>query len=156
MGQTDVMALDADGGRLSLAADGVTPVLVIALAVAASAPGQARRTLRGWLVTSRKCATEIMDTADLLVSEVVSNAIRHTESATVPMTLSWRGSRMRVGVEDTHSRLVGPPVPSPPSESGGGGRGLWLIDQLADAWGSERIRTTGKTVWFELDCSRDD
>jgi hypothetical protein len=43
----------------------------------------------------------------------------------------------------------GEPRVTSPREDDEGGRGLWLVDRLASAWGTERGRR-GKTVWFEL------
>jgi anti-sigma regulatory factor (Ser/Thr protein kinase) len=82
----------------------------------------------------------------LLVSEVVTNALRHTDGQ-VTLEL-WRyPGRLRVEVSDETSR--GPVV------AGGGpldeaGRGVPLMDALADRWGTAP-HGEGKVVWFELD-----
>ncbi|MGV9654149.1 ATP-binding protein [Streptomyces sp. NPDC003554] len=88
---------------------------------------------------------ELGDTAELLVSEVVTNALRHTRG---PLRLNLRlcGSRLLCEVEDTESAG---PVRNTAGPDAEGGRGTKLLDLLADAWGSART-TTGKTVWFAL------
>jgi anti-sigma regulatory factor (Ser/Thr protein kinase) len=116
----------------------------------AQTSAQARSRIRAWLSASKQCAEDVVDTAELLVSELVSNAIRHTRARSVRIALARDGPRVRVGVEDPDGHLVGPPPPVP-SVNFLHGRGLWLIDQLASRWGSHP-RPDGKVVWFELEC----
>jgi anti-sigma regulatory factor (Ser/Thr protein kinase) len=91
-------------------------------------------------------------TAVLLVSELVSNSIRHSASGlpgqTVTMTVLSRGTVTLVQVTD----LGGTTVPAlRPGVSGvaGGGRGLHLVDALAARWGFEQDGGQ-TTTWFEL------
>ena len=119
-------------------------------ASSAQTPAQARSRIRAWLSASKQCAEDVIDTAELLVSELVSNAIRHTRARSVRIALARYGPRVRVGVEDPDGHLVGPPPPAP-SQNFLHGRGLWLVDQLASRWGSHP-RADGKVVWFELEC----
>ena len=90
---------------------------------------------------------EVTETALLLVSELVTNAIRH---GAPPVRLSLRldADRLRVEVTD------GSPAPPRLSRAGPdqtGGRGLQIVQQLAHKWGSQVSKTRlGKTVWFEL------
>ena len=88
-----------------------------------------------------------LDTLRLLVSEVVTNAIRHgprgSDAATI-MRVEILGDRVRVEIEDTGGGFS---PPGPPKADGGWG--LFLVDQLADRWG---IRDGPPTrVWFEVD-----
>ncbi|MGW5278384.1 ATP-binding protein [Streptomyces collinus] len=87
----------------------------------------------------------LADTAELLVSETVTNALRHTRG---PLRLNLRlcGSRLLCEVEDTEPTG---PVRGAVDLDAEGGRGTELLDLLADAWGSVRT-ATGKTIWFEL------
>jgi anti-sigma regulatory factor (Ser/Thr protein kinase) len=85
------------------------------------------------------------EVAELLVSEVATNAVVHACS---PLRVSvWcREGRPRVEVRDDD--------PTPPHEVHAdplacGGRGMMLVDTLSSAWGVNR-NTRGKTVWFEL------
>ncbi|MEK2478433.1 ATP-binding protein [Streptomyces noursei] len=82
--------------------------------------------------------------AALLTSELVTNALLHTEGGAV--VTAWVTDRLRVEVRDFAERC---PEPRAPSVDGTSGRGLMLVRALADAWGirPERI---GKCVWFEL------
>ncbi|MFB8272993.1 ATP-binding protein [Streptomyces sp. NPDC055955] len=88
---------------------------------------------------------EPIDTAELLVSELVTNALRHTQGP-LRLNLRLRHSRLLCEVEDTEPAS---PVRNTVDPDAEGGRGTELLDLLADTWGT--IRTaTGKTIWFEL------
>lgn len=114
----------------------------------ADLPGvaEARRLLRDQL--RHWGAGELSDTAELLTSELVTNALVHTgREALLTATLTeGPGCRLRVEVHDLAARR---PRVRKPSEHSGSGRGLMLVEALADAWGV-RPEGTGKTVWFEL------
>lgn len=84
--------------------------------------------------------------AELLTSELVTNALVHTDhEAVLTATLGSRG--LRVEVRDFASRMPRPRVPH--SDGGTHGRGLVLVSSLADEWGVRR-HGVGKSVWFEL------
>lgn len=97
------------------------------------------------------------DAAELLISELVTNALVHTDGgAVVTVTLDDGGptpgarGRLHVEVRDFVSRRPTPrPLPDGAGE-GTSGRGLLLVNALADAWGV-RAQGVGKVVWFELD-----
>jgi len=83
---------------------------------------------------------------ELLVSEVVSNAVRHASSA--PRIEAHLGpDSVRVAVYDADPRL---PERREPDVGRPGGRGLHLLDQIASRWAAEPSGS-GKVVWFELD-----
>ncbi|MEU1328351.1 ATP-binding protein [Streptomyces sp. NPDC005865] len=87
------------------------------------------------------------ETAELLTSELVTNALVHTDhDAFVTATVGPRG--LRVEVRDFAGSRPEPRVPD--ADSGTNGRGLVLVQALADAWGV-RVHGVGKVVWFELD-----
>ncbi|MGW7386800.1 ATP-binding protein [Streptomyces sp. NPDC054794] len=88
---------------------------------------------------------DLVDTAELLVSEVVTNALCHT-SGSVRLNLQLRGDRLLCEVEDTRDAAPVRHVVDPEAE---GGRGTELLDLLAEAWGTTRT-ATGKTIWFRL------
>ena len=90
--------------------------------------------------------TELRETCVLLVSEVVTNALRHTDGA-VTLEL-WRyPDRLRVEVSDETSRGV---VAAGADLLDEAGRGVPLMDALSSRWGSAPDGD-GKVVWFELD-----
>ncbi|MFD3493943.1 ATP-binding protein [Streptomyces sp. NPDC058690] len=88
---------------------------------------------------------ELADTVELLVSEMVTNSLRHARGP-VRLNLQVRGSHLRCEVEDTNSDG---PVRRTARADAEGGRGMELLDLLAETWGSSRT-PTGKTLWFEL------
>lgn len=96
-------------------------------------------TLTGWGCEN---AAEI---AQLLVSELVTNAVLHAQSG-IEVVVRHGGRRLRVEVGDA-SRT--PPVLRRHDEDAMTGRGLSLVDQLSEAWGVER-NADGKRVWFEV------
>jgi anti-sigma regulatory factor (Ser/Thr protein kinase) len=110
------------------------------------APGEARRSLEALRPT---VDDTLVDDAELLVSEVVSNAVRHAGlDGTDSIELRVRGSRsaLHVDVVDPGPGFDPANVSLPHAR---GGWGLWLLEQLAERWGVERGEVT--TVWFELE-----
>lgn len=93
-------------------------------------------------------ARERSDEIELVADELATNALLHTEGAAVVTIRMLTGPerRVRVEVEDKSSVL---PRRREPGESGVSGRGLLLVDRLADVWGVEP-RGTGKSVWCEF------
>lgn len=85
------------------------------------------------------------DTLALLVSEVATNALIHG-AGEVRVRVIDRGVRLRVEVSDESSTL---PTVRAFTGTTEGGRGLALVEALAEAWGAEPA-PGGKTVWFEL------
>jgi anti-sigma regulatory factor (Ser/Thr protein kinase) len=104
-----------------------------------------------WLVTDllRDLVDEdTLDTAALLSTELVSNAIRQTREELV-LTVRLAAGRMRVGVADSSHRR---PQLVQVGSRDTSGRGLHLVETMADRWGVEPDgHGLGKTVWFELD-----
>lgn len=88
------------------------------------------------------------DTLGLLVSEVVTNAVLHGEASDLDVELTLGDKALRVSVSDDGRGFV--PRPRALDSDDIGGWGLYLVEQLAAAWGvSSGDRTT---VWFELPC----
>ncbi|MFD5751658.1 ATP-binding protein [Streptomyces sp. NPDC127033] len=96
---------------------------------------------------------DLADRAALVMSELIANAVRHTPCASIRLMVGRPSARrVRIGVVDrAPSRL---PVLSPADADDESGRGLFLIDAIADRWGYElhgrRGRTWAKEVWAEL------
>ncbi|MFJ2648240.1 ATP-binding protein [Streptomyces sp. NPDC087420] len=102
-----------------------------------------RELLRHW--QERDCA----EVAELLISELVTNALVHTERGAV-VTATVADSRLRVEVRDFAAPPAGPPLaPVRAADDATHGRGLALVRSLADDWGI-RTRPLGKVVWFEM------
>ncbi|GAA1795124.1 hypothetical protein GCM10009795_045830 [Nocardioides hankookensis] len=103
-----------------------------------------RATLAGWGVED-----DPVDTAELCLSEIVTNAVIHAD-ATSELTISLDDGMLTVSVRD-HG---GAGSAAEPVEDDDPmrvfGRGLVLVDALADSWGSERD-DVGTTSWFVLD-----
>ncbi|WP_320783931.1 SpoIIE family protein phosphatase [Streptomyces sp. CRN 30] len=135
---------DDDIALLAARFDGIAPsdVAYWYLEPEDAAPGRARRLARHAL--ARWGLEELTDSVELLVSEVVTNAVRY---ASRPVTL-------RLLRTDVLRCEVGDDVPQLPRlrqarATDEGGRGLYLVNRLARRWGATRL-STGKVVWFEL------
>ncbi|MEU4353699.1 SpoIIE family protein phosphatase [Streptomyces virginiae] len=98
------------------------------------------RMLRSWGVV------EELDTALLIVSELVTNAIAHTQGE-VGMDLTLSTDRLRIAVNDASPRS--PVKPVSVSWESTGGRGLLIVEATAMAWGSVPL-SGGKQVWAEI------
>ncbi|MEU5524601.1 ATP-binding protein [Streptomyces sp. NPDC047860] len=115
--------------------------------------GRARRWARSRLAGSGIGVDEpLAETLILLVSELVTNAVVHTGRPAV-LRLSLPGAEaaeeaiVRVEVADRSDRA---PVPRCVDGESTGGRGLALVDGLADRWGWSS-EGAGKRIWCELD-----
>ncbi|MFF5898126.1 SpoIIE family protein phosphatase [Streptomyces argenteolus] len=109
----------------------------------ASARQQLRELLHDW------ADAEQVDSAELMVSEMATNVLVHTDgdALLVAEVSGERGERrLRVEVADTSDEL---PHKRRPGEMASSGRGLVLMEMLADAWGVDP-RGEGKSIWFEL------
>lgn len=148
---------DDDTALLILTAtepDAQTPVIHLEeefeLPAQSTAPREARRKVTE--VLSAWQLHQVLDTATLLVSELVTNAVRHARS-TVRITITVEGERLRAGIWDHN--LAPLPTPGSPGATDAieqlaeGGRGLFLVQELADNWGTDTT-ADGKCVWFEL------
>ncbi|MFJ3301630.1 ATP-binding protein [Streptomyces sp. NPDC086549] len=117
------------------------------LAAHPGSPAQARRLTRarltGWSVCADTC-----DTAELVISELVTNAIVHTASSRVVCELRDHDDTVRIAVRD-EGCAPGEPHPSPQRPEEEHGRGLLLVDAMCRAWGAQQ-HGPGLLVWAEL------
>ncbi|MFJ4574501.1 ATP-binding protein [Streptomyces sp. NPDC088846] len=102
---------------------------------------------------------DLADRAELIITELIANASRHTPCPEIRLVVGRpSATRVRVGIVDEEpSRL---PVLSHAGEEDESGRGLLLIDAVADRWGcdlqSSGRRLRGKEVWAELRTEEDE
>ncbi|KKZ71538.1 ATP-binding SpoIIE family protein phosphatase [Streptomyces showdoensis] len=135
---------DDDIALLAARFDGIAPsdVAYWFLEPEDAAPGRARRLARRAL--ERWGLEELSDSVELLISEVVTNAVRYAER---PVTLRLlRTDVLRCEVGDDSPQL---PRQRRARDTDEGGRGLFLVNRLARRWGATRL-SGGKVVWFEL------
>jgi anti-sigma regulatory factor (Ser/Thr protein kinase) len=91
----------------------------------------------------------LLDDVRLLVSELVTNSVRHANGAdgVVGLDVKVKPDRLRVEVSDPGSGFA--PKPRYEGQSAESGWGLYLVDTLSDRWG---VANSGATnVWFEID-----
>lgn len=109
-----------------------------------------RALLRAWGMA------ELVDAAELAVTELLSNVVRHAPDGPCRVEVLRRPGGVRVEVRDSSPRL---PEPRAAGELEGelveeldeGGRGLPLLSMVTDAWDAEQDPAGGgKAVWFEL------
>lgn len=109
--------------------------------------GRARRLTRHQLGARWLLPDELAENAVLLVSELVGNAVQHAGAAEFGLRIRRRRGWVRVEVRDP-SRALPALLPVREMEVISG-RGLFLVDTLADRWGVDLL-SHGKTVWFEM------
>lgn len=112
--------------------------------------GRARRWARSRLVGSGIGADEpVAETLLLLISELVTNAVVHTGCPAVLRMLFPAAPAAPVRVEVADASVL-PPAPRHANRDETGGRGLELVDGLADRWGWHP-EGAGKQIWCEVD-----
>ena len=109
-----------------------------------SSVAMARKMVRDVLTAAQR--EDLVETAQLLVSEVVTNALVHAGTP-IDFHASVGDVGLRVEVSDGSTQA---PAPRRYAAMAGTGRGLRLVQQLVKDWGVQ-ARPNGKTVWFELD-----
>lgn len=107
-----------------------------------------RRTLR--LILTAHGLPHLTESAELLASELISNAVRHTKGPAA-LRLHWSDGVLRIGVWDTDPT---PPAPALRlTDLPEYGRGLDLVSMCCDDWGWYPLMSTGdvgKYVWCDL------
>lgn len=109
-----------------------------------------RRTLR--LILTMHGLIGLVDVAELLAAELVSNAVRHTKGPAA-LRVCWSAGVLRIGAWDADPEPPEPPRPLDESGELEEGRGLALVRACADLWGwhpLSRHGNRGKFVWCEL------
>ncbi len=110
-------------------------------------PARGRRFVRDVLLS---CALpELVDTAVLLASELITNAVLHGRSE-VELTVEITRAGVKVSAADLNSRM---PVMQSTDSLALDGRGIAIVNLLANQWGVTATEE-GKVVWFCLDLPR--
>ncbi|MER6414542.1 ATP-binding protein [Streptomyces humidus] len=112
-----------------------------------------RRTLR--LILTLHGLTDLIDTAELLASELMSNAVLHTKGPAC-LRLRFRDGVLQIGAWDADPEPPRPPGrPHDPGEAESG-RGMTLVRACSDLWHWQplsRMGHRGKLVWCELNAA---
>ena len=109
--------------------------------------GAARRFVRDVLM-SRQVSDGVVDTVELLTSEVVTNAIVHGRSGP-QLAVEVDDDVVRVAVRDQSLEV---PVRRLGQVDDVSGRGVVIVEEMASAWGVEQENNGAKRVWFEVAC----
>lgn len=150
-GQGGATGGDPEMGQDRMAsADGTTWRLELSVPPELSALGDVRRSF-----DALGLPPDVRDDARLLITELVSNSVRHAAlraDQRIRILARWSGRRLKVVVRDRDhgrpARIAGSIRPAPGAESGWG---LFIVNQLATRWGA--IHDGGPGYWFELDAS---
>ncbi|MER7400965.1 ATP-binding protein [Streptomyces sp. NPDC000070] len=117
------------------------------LTVGSHAARHIRRIVRSFL--GEWGMPELSDAVELGVTELLANVVQHVPDRRCTLLLLRQPAGVRVEVTDGSDQLAcSPASPDPEAE---GGRGLLLLDAMADKWGVSLWRGGGKTVWFECE-----
>ncbi|MET9365784.1 ATP-binding protein [Streptomyces sp. NPDC006632] len=120
------------------------------------APAQARHHVREAL-WSWRMPEDTVDTAVLVVSEIMTNAVRHTTSSRIQLELLRREGEVEMSVQDCGPRPIRP-LRLICAEAGDGwgesGRGLGIVQRLASRWGAAEAGL-GLRVWAAIDTKDD-
>jgi anti-sigma regulatory factor (Ser/Thr protein kinase) len=107
--------------------------------------GKVRRFVRDHLSDRAGVDRDTVDMAELLVGELVTNAVVHSRTD-VSVRVHQYNVRLRIEVYDENPRMPQPCLTPLEATSG---RGLGLVDAFSSAWGVQRL-ADGKVVWFEI------
>lgn len=102
--------------------------------------------LRQWGVDG-----DVDDDAALVISELFTNALVHTDSSEITCRVQTTAHTVYLAITDQGMGPTGPQVREPDAESG---RGLILVNALAEVWGVTNEHGTGRTVWAILPWGR--
>lgn len=132
MGQIHRTSGDSEGFRLQIGGG-------------AMAAGRARRELSR---LRTDLDPPLLESVRLLVTELVTNSVRHAGAGAVELAVVVGSERVRVEIANPGSPFE--PVLRDGDSQPDGGWGLFLVDRLSDAWGVVEGDTGSQRVWFEI------
>ncbi|WP_279617219.1 ATP-binding protein [Streptomyces albus] len=109
-------------------------------------PGRARAFVRRHS-TAWGVSAAVVSSLELIVSELATNAVRHTRSRHIKLRLTLSKGKVTVAVTDSGPRH--PLQSSAPEDESEHGRGLFLVEALSDSWGHE-AHGDGSRVWAAI------
>jgi anti-sigma regulatory factor (Ser/Thr protein kinase) len=129
----------------------MAPLIEQSLKARPSASSEARKLLTA---IAGELPAETYEDVRLLVSELVTNSIRHSgleraRGATVGFVVRLEDRCLRVEVTDQGRGFAKNVTPSTPDQTSGWG--LQIVERLTHRWGVDRHQGQGSTVWFEID-----
>jgi serine/threonine-protein kinase RsbW len=139
-----------DGGDARVPrTDAEVPREAFDLAARRASVAEARHRTLAWLLC-RRVGQQAAETAVLVVSELVTNAVVHSGSDVIRCALRLGAGLLRIEVTDQGAGRAEPAVrkPAPDDVSG---RGLLLVSTVAEAWGVIPAAGGGWTVWATVD-----
>jgi anti-sigma regulatory factor (Ser/Thr protein kinase) len=142
------MSFDDNALGVSAELNRLADVMQVSVPVGAAAPAAARRALAGWLGA---CDSDrVLIDAPLVVSELVTNSVRHaglSDGAMVRISAELAAGVLRLEVEDSGTAGA---VVQRSADDCDGGFGLNIVDALAARWGVQRDGAT--LLWAEFRC----
>jgi len=129
----------------------VRPLIELTLPAQPIAASEARLSLS---VLASQVPRETYEDVRILVTELVTNSVRHSGVANTDSDHVWLGvwtnpECLRVEVADSGEGFE--KVVKPTASDQLGGWGLQIVDRLTDRWGVKRFNGSRSTVWFEID-----
>jgi anti-sigma regulatory factor (Ser/Thr protein kinase) len=115
------------------------------LAAHSTSAAEARHRTLAWLLR-HPIGEEAAESAVLIISELVTNAVVHSGSSVIGCTLRLDSGSLHIEVTDQGTGPAAPVVGDPAADDVSG-RGLLLVSALAKAWGVTPAMPSGRTVW---------
>jgi anti-sigma regulatory factor (Ser/Thr protein kinase) len=121
------------------------------LAACTTSAAEARHRSLAWLAR-HAVAEQAADTAVLIVSEFVTNAVVHSGSTVIRCTLQLTAGLLRIEVTDQGTSTTSPVVRHASTDEVCG-RGLLLVSAVSEAWGALPAISGGWTLWAAVRCA---
>jgi anti-sigma regulatory factor (Ser/Thr protein kinase) len=119
-----------------------------ALALDVRAPAKARSVVTEFL--NDRVPARVLESARVVVSELVTNSVRHSGVANGVVVIGVELSAAKVRLDVADPGRGGDIRPGPPDAVAGRGFGLQLVQSLSEQWGLERAVSGGTRVWAQL------